>query len=130
MKIKSEKGFYIGDPCYVLSDKNYNEIWGDKYDYADGIIGIDDYSFIVKGTYFGDGVYEDEEEYSYPVDSGTIAIVPLELCDQDTKLGRVIKEEGEAILNEEDGIFNIKINGKVITIDTRLEEDWKILWNL
>lgn len=123
MKIKSEKGFYIGDPSYVLSDKNYNEIWGDKYDYADGIIRIDDYSFIVKGTYFGDGVYKDEEGYSYPVDSGTIAIVSLELCDQDTKLGRVIKEEGEAILNEEDGIFNIKINGKVITIDTRLEED-------
>lgn len=123
MKIKSEKGFYIGDPCYVLSDKNYNEIWGDKYDYADGIIGIDDYSFIVKGTYFGDGVYEDEEGFSYPVDSGTLAVVPLELCEHDTKLGRVIKEQGEAILNEEDGIFNIEINGKVIIIDTRLEED-------
>ena len=26
MKVKSEKGFFIGDPCYVLSDDVYRVI--------------------------------------------------------------------------------------------------------
>lgn len=123
MKIKSDKGFYIGDPAYVLSSKIYNEVWGDKYDFSDGIIGSGDYSFIVKGTYFGDGVYYDKEDNEYPVDSGCLAVVPLELCEKENEYGRFIEEEGEAILDEVDGVFNIRVNDEEIRIDTKLEED-------
>ena len=35
-KIKSEKGFYVGDICYALSDDTYDGVWGGA-GYEDGI---------------------------------------------------------------------------------------------
>ena len=127
--VKSNVGFFIGDPCYVLSDDKY-DIWGNKYNYNDGFIEINDYNFIVHGTAYGDGEYFDEQGYSYGVDSGTIAVIPLELIKQDIEgiaegefeYGRVILGN-EASLDYKDGKFYVVIdNNEEVIIDTDPKE--------
>lgn len=128
--INSEKGFFIGDPCYVLSDERY-DIWGNEYGYTDGRIKIEDYFMLVHGTAWGDGEYFDEQGYSYGVDSGTIAVIPLELVKQDIEdvnegdfeYGRIVFGK-EATLNYEDGFFYINIdNDTEVNIDTDPREE-------
>ena len=33
---KPMPGVYVGDPCYILNDKFYQEFWGDENDFEDG----------------------------------------------------------------------------------------------
>lgn len=79
-KIKSNR-FYIGDICYVLNDDLYQDIWGNKYNFKDGIIDFGINQVLVHGTAYGDGCYEDNKGNTYYVDAGVIGIVPEELID-------------------------------------------------
>ena len=119
--IHSEKGFYIGDICYVLNRENYDKVWGGA-EYKDGQYTVPEtgYNFIVAGTAWGDGIYEDNDGREYPVDAGNIGLVPLELCERPhTDNGRVISEPGDATYTAEDGVFIITLpSGKTVTIDT------------
>ena len=82
--IKSSKGFYIGDICYVLNKDFYHGVWGaaDYKDgkYADPETGVE---FAVAGTAYGDGEYQDNHGNRYPVDAGVIGLVPLELVEEE-----------------------------------------------
>lgn len=78
-KIESNIGFYIGDPCYVLGDKEYYGNWGDAHDFDDGQIESDNGTWFVHSTAYGDGDYRDSNGMSYGVDSGTLAVIPLEV---------------------------------------------------
>jgi hypothetical protein len=119
--IHSEKGFYIGDICYVLNREIYDKVWGSA-EYADGkyIVPGTSREFIVARTAWGDGFYEDGDGCEYPVDAGNIGLVPLELCERPhTDNGRVISEPGDATYTAEDGVFIITLpSGKTVTIDT------------
>ena len=122
--IESEQGFYIGDICYAMSDKNYHGEWGKKHDYEDGVYEIDGHNFAVGGTAYGDGEYADTDGYSYGVDAGVIGIMPMELCEKNdtetlNRLGRCVKAK-RAEFKAEDGVFHISFNtGKTIDIDTQ-----------
>lgn len=99
--IKSKTKFYIGDPCYVLKEEIYDEIWGGA-GYEDGVhtdpaTGL---QFAVVGTVIGDGYYSgrfltsthtgiQKNYYEFPVDAGAIAIIPVELCDVE-KLAKAV----------------------------------------
>lgn len=125
--VKSDRGFYIGDICYVLSTRDYHRIWGDRKRFSDGKVDIPGgLSFSVASTNFGDGLYEDEEGNLYPVDAAVIGIVPLELVAKEDglKFGRVVETPGEAVFEAEDGVFDITLpdNGR-IHIDTRYMSD-------
>ena len=72
------KGFYVGDPCYVLPDEIYHGIWGDKYNFEDGLIETPEGNWLVHGTAYGDGCYD-----GYFVDSGTLSVIPAELIAED-----------------------------------------------
>lgn len=122
-KVSSNKGFYIGDVCYVLSDENYHNAWGLKNHYRNGKVKTSGgYSFAVARTDIGDGLYEDEDRYVYPVDASNIGLVPLELCcgsSADLSLGRVVKVGGTAEFKVTNGVFDITLpGGKDIHIDT------------
>lgn len=113
--IKSSTGkFYIGDPCYALPDEIYHNIWGDKYDFEDGLIETDTEAWLVHGTAYGDGCYGPNGEY--PVDSGTISVIPTSLIDEDKlhgysmELGQIYSGE-EATMNwvGQTGTFQIEI---------------------
>lgn len=78
-KIESNIGFYIGDPCYVLDDNEYYGNWEKKYNFDDGEIKTDCGTWFVHSTAYGDGEYYDNNGASYGVDSGTLAVIPLEV---------------------------------------------------
>lgn len=121
--ITSEKGFYIGDVCYVLADDLYYRFWGDTCNFEDGCITDPDtgFQFAVAGTAYGDGCYADNYGNIYGVDAGVIGLVPLELVkDSDTDSdGLVIREPGSAHFEASGGKFKITLpSGKVFLIDT------------
>lgn len=122
--IKSEiNKFYIGDPCYVLGDKIYFDIWSKKFNFNDGYIEVKKNSgFEVHGTCYGDGEYKDEQGNKYPVDSGSLAVIPLEICSKPKGLnkGRVVNSSN-ASLDYKDGLFTIKLDNGEVVIDTDLE---------
>ena len=121
--------FYIGDVCYVLDDKIYDEIWGGKHDYADGLIDCENgLSFLVHGTAYGDGEYYDQYGHPYGVDAGVIGVVPIELCAKEDglKLGAVM-EGNFATLEYDDGTFKIEIGNnwrEIYTKEDFEDEEW------
>ena len=125
-KIISKKGFAIVDPCYALSDDVYYNFWGKKKNFADGIFEVNGFSFAVGSTAYGDGVYYDTNCHKYFVDSGVIALVPLELVQDKSGLRNwnVFKMSGEAEFYCEDGIFDIFLpNGYSVHINTRCDDN-------
>ena len=127
--VESEKGFYIGDVCYVLTDDVYHEFWGCKKKFADGIFevpGMCGIKFAVGGTAEGDGCYADQLGHSFPVDAGVIGLVPIELVKNMNKamdLGLVVNTPGIAEFKSDDGIFSIVLpDGQTIEIDTHFNE--------
>lgn len=103
LRVNWPKGFYIGDPCYILPDVIYQGIWETQYDFFDGAIYYNDKQnpsdpnngkliMVVAGTAYGDGCYlatgtkyENSrvgfpESFNVPVDAGVIAIVNLEFA--------------------------------------------------
>ena len=65
----------ITDPCYVLTDEQYQKVL-DRYDETE--VDLGDFTCIVQNTYTGDGVYSDQFGNEYMVDSGQLCIVPLD----------------------------------------------------
>lgn len=113
--------YYIGDPCYVLSDKNFEELClhQDKLGYP---IEIEGEVVYFDRTAHGDGVYRDNKRRIYPVDTGTIAIIPISLVDAEKLLSNfqyfspVIKKfKDDFTVDSDDGIFNF---GDIV-IDTK-----------
>ncbi len=111
--------YYIGDLCYVLSDKIYNRIFGGN-EYDDGVYiqKGGKYFFMVAGTSCGDGAYQGSDGREFCVDAGIIGICPQSLVE---------KGEGEEPLYEftepvecffKDGEFNFVSPSKSLTIYT------------
>ena len=119
-KIESRKGFYIGDICYSLKDEYYDEIWGRKNQFEDGIFNVElengkNYDFAVYGTKYGDGSYPDSNyNYEFFVDAGVLGVVPYELVDFEKiekKNSGVLFVDGPgyATLEYKDGYFDFTI---------------------
>lgn len=121
--IKSNKGFYIGDICYVLSKDVYNGVWGKIGQYQDGEYITDDgYKFAMASTAYGDGCYDDDGNNVYSVDAGVLGVVPFELVTNWNKAqwGAVFEGAGEATMVARDGSFEFALpNGRKIKIDTK-----------
>lgn len=119
--VKSEKGFYVGDPCYALNDKVYETIIMDIAKCQDGIYTepATGYSVAFAGTAYGDGTYEDAYSFrTFDVDAGIIGVVPGELVE-DTDGGHYFEGAGEATFTAEDGIFTIMLpSGEEIHLNT------------
>jgi hypothetical protein len=70
--------YYVGDLCYIMSDEweeviemcvNAQGAVADEFQLADGR------RFAMYNTAYGDGVYADQSEREYYVDSGTIGCI-------------------------------------------------------
>ena len=96
----SPKRVWIGDPCYVISDKLWDTVCEQIFKGRDSEVGQiitfnfkqmieanclkadsphedeDQWSFIQCGTMYGDGLYESNTGFRYGVDSGCLGIVP------------------------------------------------------
>lgn len=123
--------YYIGDVCYALDDKVYQKQWGECHKFAVGTHvmsynGIQN-AFTVNHTVNGDGTYLDERsKLEYSVDSGTIGIVPYDLCsvkninNNEIVGGHFIESTTSVEFYSQNGIFVIGYNNNrdMIIIDT------------
>ena len=131
-KITSPSGkFYVGDPCYVLSDDIYYGIWDDKYNFEDGIIDCGNgLSFLVHGTAYGDGNYQGTNGAEYGVDSGTLAVIPMDLV---AKLDGVqfgsVEASKTAWLDYNNGTFDITLDNGSFSIITSEDEEEDGPWD-
>jgi len=121
--IKSNKGFYVGDPCYVLSDEIYHHFWGAVCHWEDGIhsVPVTGEQFAVCGTAYGDGEFFDEYGRAYGVDSGTLSIIPLELVEDISNAkdcGYVTEKPGSVDICCYNGLFTVNFGYEKFTIDT------------
>ena len=111
--------YYIGDPLYVL-DKNE---WFDRV-YSSVNIYDPDKRIWHHKTDGGDGVFYDQYDNEYGVDSASIGVVHVDTMVKRTtrkvsgeELGAMHKFENEFMCEYEDGVFTI---GHVV-IDTAAE---------
>ncbi len=127
-EITSEKGFYVGDVCYQMTDEDYNADWSNDFEDFEGEHEIHGHKFAIGGTAYGDGEYEDQYGHRYGVDAGNIGILPYELCESKdineiARYGRFI-EAKKANYTAEDGVIEITFdNGEYICINTGYEEE-------
>lgn len=94
--------YYIGDPCYMIDDDDWQEI-GDKTGWFgagnepfinyNGLFELKGRTCFAEGTHWGDGVYSDNKGNQYGVDAGLIGLVPLDVCKSDD-LPRMLEELG------------------------------------
>jgi len=92
-KITFDAGrYYIGDPCYVVTDDEEWEEIGAQTGWfgSEPFAGYDENLFLKKGkecwaesTAWGDGCYQGSDGGEYWVDAGLIGIVPVEAIDDD-----------------------------------------------
>ena len=74
--------YYVGDLCYVMTDKEWDEVCGITISGSVCLEGEfqlkDGRRFTMYGTEWGDGVYRDQHGSEYSVDSGTIGCILLD----------------------------------------------------
>lgn len=76
MKFKLKKGkYYVGDPCYPFN-KSWSKILTET-DYFKDEEGMRKLGIYAGGTHFGDGIYLDNEDHEYYVDSGMLGIMDV-----------------------------------------------------
>lgn len=90
--------YFIGDPCYVLDEPNFDwsQILKDTNYFESksmkngGIFEIQNLKYAVFSTSYGDGCYNDNYNNLYSVDSGCIGCIPTSLLNNiPDKLGKV-----------------------------------------
>lgn len=122
--ITSEKGFYLGDPCYVLKEEDYDKVVeSHEPDTNAYSVEIRGYTMALGFTAVSDGVFA-----GLPVDSGTIAVVPLELIENlsdDLQMcGYVCTKNGTVDFYYDDGYFDVTFpDGTCYTINTESGDD-------
>ena len=119
-KINVKNGFYIGDLCYALNEKVYDEVWGgnnyEEGQYADPETKAE---FAMVGTAYGDGEYDSSDGVAFPVDAGIIGIADLAICDGDTSLGKVVPDYS--------GIVFIEYNDGTITVSWKPDKYYSFI---
>jgi hypothetical protein len=115
--------YFLGDPSFVLSDKIYNGLWGNLYNYSNGKFILDNYEFIAHNTHYGNGSFTDSKNRIYEVESGFISLVNIDLIDKENlilcKKGSIFTFNEKINFIYDAGFFHIKSGNKIITIDTR-----------
>ena len=129
-KINVKNGFYIGDLCYALNEKVYDEVWGDNNNYEDGQYTDPETKaeFAMVGTAYGDGEYESSDGITFPVDAGIIGVADLAICDGNTSFGKVVPDySGTVLIRYENGTITVSWKSdryySFIEIYTSDEED-------
>ena len=108
-KINVKNGFSIGDLCYALNKKIYDEVWGGN-NYEDGRYTDPETKaeFAMVGTAFGDGEYDSSDGVAFPVDAGIIGVADLAICDGNTSFGKVVPNySGTVLIRYENGTITV-----------------------
>ena len=123
--------YYIGDPSFVLSEEIYHGIFGDVHKYEAGKYDLlnNKNDFVVHKTHYGDGTYRDTKNRKYVVESGLIALVPVDLIEE--KDISIAKKKGVVLAFKDyirfiynGGLFTIKSAKNIIEINTINEDEY------
>jgi hypothetical protein len=98
--------FFLGDPCYAISDDEWMTLLNSCAFFEDSPVGaLRGHKVIAFSTATGDGVYHDQHHNSYCVDAGLIGLTPRALFagkyDLDD-LGTVITFDTEQTASTDD----------------------------
>ena len=100
--------YWIGDPGYAISDEDWNQFCHDyQIDQLNEQSGSG--PLVIFQTASGDGRYPGSDHNYYTVDSGTIAILPADMCqntDEPALFGQFIEaSEPFSVWKEPSGIL-------------------------
>ncbi len=79
--------YWIGDPCYPFPNEGkHSDQWDiilEATSFFDGCnhIKVGEIELWATHTQYGDGLYESDGDYQYPVDSGMLGIIPQSTID-------------------------------------------------
>lgn len=121
-KFKAGK-YYVGDPCYVISDENWMPLLESTKYFENENQEYKGQQIFTEGTAHGDGCFTDNFGREYGVDAGLIGIIPFEVIDDNRTGdgGQIIEFEKDfEVYTSELGIFHF---GDIV-IDTA-EEDYE-----
>ena len=110
--------YYIGDICYVLEEKVYNDVFV-YFGFSNGLYTSKENRFLVSGTYAGDWTYTGTDGFQYGVDAGIIGIVSESLIHSVTSYGNKYDFPEGVDVQMKDGIFTFKKKNFKLTIDTK-----------
>ncbi len=116
-QIKSNIGFYIGDPVYVFTEDQYNEFWGDV-GFNNGIHPAGELKWAVASASGRDGAHFDNHGREYICDTASIALIPMEHVSCENEPGHYFTCPGSAQFVWEDDKFEITLpTGEVLIIE-------------
>ena len=109
--VKSARGFWVGDPEYVLKEPPPGLIG------REGKISLGDYEFVSAHASFN-GKYNLGKQQVLIV-SKNLAIIPLELCDPkmletNAPFGRIVRAAGTALMYSHFGYFEIFLPNRTL----------------
>lgn len=126
--------YYIGDLCYVITDDNWISLIKQlnviKGDVTIPKPVVDMYNIWLHNTLNGDGLFQDESNNQYPVDSGTIGIVSSinfssSTIDRvlDLNLGTIHMFTKQVKCSYTNGVFMFTDDVKTVIINTNIQVD-------
>lgn len=130
-----EGKYYVGDLCYVMSDKDWAEVCSLTFPYGEGpnrhkqvegmFVLSSGATICIYGTAYGDGVYADQHGREYYVDSGTLGCVSTSVLDK--ALLKKSPKKGSHVLDMPVGFDASESDGRIqfggVIIDTSCEDD-------
>lgn len=115
--------YWLGDPAVFLDRNVYEQLlnmaFNNDEDFCAGYYG--DFLMTAMRTAYGDGSYFDNESNIYDVDSGLIALLPIELRSDFAQInsGKFVKFFQPVIFcKDNSSTFYLGINGNNLTIRT------------
>lgn len=121
--IVPEGSYVIGDPCYAVPDKDWDDLLlsCNYFQNPIGCVkdGIQKFHVLAFSTRWGDGTYRGSDGNDYPVDAGLIGLVPVEMVEDLAE--HTIVEFNRDTLCVNDGSGNLRFGH--ITIDTAVEDE-------
>ena len=124
-KLKRGK-YYVGDPCYIF-DQSWFEIVNKIEHIKTGgqVVELFRKRCYIGNTEYGDGIYRDNKNRWYNVDTGLIAVLPVSLVARDGYLTvKAIEKHGGMHIIDFKQDFEVRQEGGVlyfgeIIIDTK-----------
>lgn len=118
--------YWLGDPAYFVNKRLYQAILESKFmeneDYCAGYFNNE--IIVAMRTAYGDGIYNDNENNIYQVDSGMIGLIPVSCRDDFAAVssGRFVTFKAPVVFRKDNAsTFLLGIDGKNIRIMTDVD---------
>ncbi len=84
MTAKSKLGrIFVGDPYEIMSGETYDGIWGDIFNFEDGVFETNGATMVIAGTNNMDGSFKTDMGFDVYTSSSSVALIPAELFDDE-----------------------------------------------